>query len=137
MIYLPSRTWPRVMLKHKSPDPTLAYLDHKKVYPLNKRKISTLKKEFLDALKVKFKLCYFDVHTTKNFGWVTEDGDEFLISFWYTARRSSSEIWWKEMNSLGALYSNEGLVSHNKKYNAFLKWLYEELFYGKIPYLPN
>lgn len=109
-----------------------------------KRK-SKLVKEFFDLLNSKFEVQESPT-TGGEFGWVAENGDEFLLTFYkHTWSPNSKRRRWTEYSALGSIYllqrpeSETTLDERRKvagKYDQFVEWLYEKLFEGKIPYLP-
>lgn len=128
--------------KYSMEDPTSAYLKHRgNEHPRTTikffKKQSSLRKEFLDKLKNKFENCQMIMpegytqntflQVAKHFGWVAENGNEFLLSFFeYKAKG------WKEIDSLGSFYAQEKIKPTigdvYDEYNKFLNWLYSELF---------
>jgi len=142
MIYLPhnfdlvysGRGWNNFPVS----DPTLPYLLRRGHEPPGRRHSSfdcgrrgderyKLVREFHNLLLGKFEVCLYSspIHGGTNFGFVSEYGEEFRLTFNFVKRG----LW----SSYGFLYfmwdddSYSGRVYVENRYRLFLGWLYDQL----------
>lgn len=139
--------------KFSTSDPTKSYVEHGLLTGQEQRprlltsplklskKHSAIRKVFIEKLESKFKNCCAKRIDQQHFGWVAENGNEILLTFWRTTWSPNSRSRrWTEITASGSIYMPEkfevptaqDLWDIEAEYDKFLIWLYDQLFEGSI-----